>query len=188
MQTYLYAQFSTSQKDIPTVLHLSILFESSFSTCVKDYRKFKDIVYPMPIFLPSPKCYGDTKWYFLKWTVPQVEIEILFLMMVWDRCILCRDNRKNYSVFLLSNFHVKASGLQTGKKKKCGKQENKTQGNAREVGCLKIVHFFWPKQSTSQGTKGSIEEDCISFIYPYGMIQMWRVSGILERRICLDFF
>lgn len=99
---------------VPTVPHLPILFESPFSTFIQNCRGLKGTVYPMPFFffcIPS-------KWPPLKWTVPQVEIEILFLMMVWGKCMLCRDNRKDYSVLLLSNFYVKKNGLQTGKEKK----------------------------------------------------------------------
>lgn len=31
----------------------------------------------------------------------------------WDRYILCRDIREDCSMLLLSNFYVKANGLQT---------------------------------------------------------------------------
>lgn len=51
--------------------------------------------------------------------MPQVGTEILFLTIAEERCILCRDDRKNYSVIFWSNFYMKANGLQI-EKKKCG--------------------------------------------------------------------
>lgn len=46
--------------------------------------------------------------------MPQVEIEILFLMTETDMYYV--DNREKYPMLLLSNYYVKANGLQTGKK------------------------------------------------------------------------